>query len=75
MVPLFGKAPPQFIFNQTMYFVVAKWGNLLQTFNQGWLSRPCLLTFCESIYKKEGGFDDVWGFLDGTICPVYRPKL
>ena len=47
----------------------------MQYFNQGWLSRHCLQTFCDSIYRTGAALDNVWGFLDGTICPICRPKV
>ena len=77
MVPLFGRAPPQLsmIFNQTVDFINTNWGGLLQYFNQGWLSRPCLQTFSDSIYRRRAALDNVWGFLDDTIRPTCRPKV
>ena len=73
MVPLFGRAPPQLsmIFN----FIDINWGHLLQYFNQGWLSRPCLQTFSDSTYRRGAALDNVWGFLDGTVRPICRPKV
>ena len=76
MVTLFGRAPPQLsmIFNQTIDFIDTNWGHLLEYFNQGWLSRPCLRTFSDSIYIRGEALDNVWGFLDGTVRPICRPK-
>ena len=61
MVPLFGRAPPQLsmIFNQTVDFIDTHWEHLLQYFNQGWLSRPYLQTFFNSVYRKGAALDNV----------------
>ena len=77
MVLLFGRALPQLslIFNQTVEFINTNRGHLLQYFNQSWLSRPCLQTFSDSIYRRESALDNVWGFLDGTIQPIWKPKV
>ena len=63
------------IFNQTIDFIDTNWGHLLQYFNQGWLSRPCLQTFSDPIYRKGAARGNVWGFLDGTVRPICRPKV
>ena len=77
MVPLFGRAPPQLsmIFNQTINFIDTNWGRLLQYLNHGWLSRPCLQTFSDFIYRTGAALDNVWGFLDDTVPPICRLKV
>ena len=77
MVLLFGRALPQLsmIFNQTVEFINTNRGHLLQYFNQSWLSRPCLQTFSDSIYRRKAALDNVWGFLDGTTQPIWKPKV
>ena len=77
MVPLFVSAPPQLsmIFNQTVDFIDTNWEHLLQYFNQGWLSRPCLQAFSGSLCRRGAELDNVWGFLDGTVRPICRPKV
>ena len=76
MAPLLERVLPQLsmIFDQTMDFINTNWGHRLQTFNQGWFSRPCLQNFYDSIYRKGAAVDIVWGLFDGTICPICRPK-
>ena len=65
MVPLFGRAPSHFsmIFNQTVDFIDTNWEHLLQYFSQGWLSRSCLQTFSDSVYRR------------GAVCLISTPKV
>ena len=47
----------------------------MQYFNQGWLSRPCLQTFSDSIYRTGAALDNLRGFLDNTVRPICRLKF
>ena len=63
------------VFIQTVDFIDTNWGHLLEYFNQGWLSHLCLQTFSDCIYRTGTALDNMWGFLDGTVRPICRPKV
>ena len=44
--------------------------------NQPWLSPDDILeSFATAIYRKGAPLSNYWGFIDGTVRPVYRPSL
>ena len=42
--------------------------------NQPWLLPPNLSEFSQSIHDKGASFDNVWGFIDGTLRACCRPS-
>ena len=47
---------------------------LLCSLDQGWLSPANLKRFAKAVHDKGGALDNCWGFIDGTIRPISRPK-
>ena len=39
-----------------------------------WLSHDHLQLFADAIHNKGAALDNCWGFVDGTVCPICRPK-
>lgn len=75
LVPRFGRPVPQLsmVVSETMDLLYARFGNLLSSLNQPWLSQANLVDFSQSIYWKGAALDNCWGFIDGTVRPVARP--
>ena len=48
-------------------------GHLLTSLNQSWLSTHQLQEFADAIHRKGAPLSDCWGFIDGTVRPIYRP--
>ena len=53
--------------------IYTHWIHLLLDLDQPWISRPLLQTFTEVIRGKGADLKKVWGFIDGTIRPIFRP--
>ena len=47
---------------------------LLQDFQQNWLSPRNLEIYSEKVHNKGAALDNCWGFVDGTVRPVCRPS-
>ncbi|XP_068692273.1 uncharacterized protein [Montipora foliosa] len=64
LVSRFGRPVPQLsmVVNEMMDFLYTRYGHLLSSFDQPWLSSGAAL-------------DNCWGFIDGTVRPVCRPGL
>ena len=75
-VPRFGRPVPQLcmITNKVIDFMVDTHGQLLRSLNQSFLSRENLQRYADAIYQKGAALDNCWGFIDGTVRPICRPK-
>ena len=75
-IPRFARPVPQLcmISNLVMDFIYATWNHLLSTFNQQWLSVDNLSHFADAVYQKSGAIYNCFGFVDGTVRPVSRPR-
>ena len=54
--------------------ICERFGHLLITLDQPWLSRHHLQLFADAIYNKGAALFTCWGFVDGTVHPMCRPK-
>ena len=54
------------IYNQFPY--------LLRYLNQPWLAPIHLQDFANAVHAKGGALDNYWGFIDGTVQPIFRSK-
>ena len=61
------------ILDAVMDCIYTDWIHLLLDLDQPWISRPLLQTFTEVIREKGADLKKVWGFIDGTIRPIFRP--
>ena len=77
LVSRFGRPVPQLsmVVNEMMDFLYTRYGHLLSSFHQPWLSSANLTSFCDSVSRKGAALDNCWGFIDGTVRPVCRPGL
>ena len=77
LVPLFGRSIPELclINNTFVDFMYDRWGHLLTTLNQPWLSPINLQQFANVIHEKGAALENCWGFVDGTVAQVCRPGL
>jgi len=57
-----------------MEHIYGQFHHLLDTMNQPWLAPHNLQIFCDAIHRKGAALDNCWGFVDGTVRPVCRPK-
>ncbi|CAB4042201.1 Hypothetical predicted protein [Paramuricea clavata] len=74
-MPRFALSVPQLsmISNLAMNFVYDRWGRLLQTFEQEWLSPANLQQYAHTIHDHGAPLPNCWGFIDGTVRRVCRP--
>ena len=74
--PRFGRPVPQLsmLCNIVIDHIFHQFGHLLSSFDQQWLSRENLKVFADVIHEKGAALDNCWGFIDGTVHPICRPK-
>ena len=76
MVPRFARPTPQLsmITNHMVDLIFNQYSHLLTDLNQQWLSAPQLQNYADAVYNKGGALDNCWGFVDGTVRPICRPR-
>lgn len=76
MISRFGRSVPELciITNHTMNFIFDRWGFLLSSMNQQWLSSANLQLFADIVSEKGAPLENCWGFVDGTVRPICRPS-
>lgn len=62
------------ISNTTMNLIYDNWQHLLVNLNQPWLSRQHLQEYAEVIHEKGAALENCWGFIDGTVRAISRPR-
>ena len=75
MIPRFGIAIPQLsmICNKMMNIMYSRWGHLLSSFHQTWLSPQNMSLFAQKISEHGAPLQNCWAFVDGTVRPICRP--
>ena len=75
LVPTFGRPVPQLcmITNEVINFTSYRWGHLLSTLDQPWLSPYYVQLFADALHSQGAPLANCWGFIDGTVRPVSRP--
>ena len=72
----FGRTPSDI--SRTVNFVLChiydNFGQILETLDQHFLSIPNLQFLAQSVRNKGSPFDHCWGFIDGTVMQICRPK-
>ena len=53
----------------------SEFGHLLRDLNQPWLSADNLIMFADIIHAKGAALNNTWGFIDGTVRPISRPRI
>lgn len=76
LVPRFGRPVPQLcmITNHMINFLYDQYAHLLHDLNQPLLSPQHLQMYADAIQNKGAALDNCWGFIDGTVRPICRPK-
>ena len=76
LIPRFGRPISQLcmVTNLVVDHIFERFGNLLNSFDQPWLSQDCLKVFAEAVHNEGAALDNCWGFVDGTVRPICRPK-
>lgn len=74
----FGKPPPvlSMIHNEVVYFIYNEHGHLVTSWwNQhSILSARNLQKYADAIHAKGAALENCFGFVDGTVRPICRPK-
>ncbi len=75
MVSRFARPVPHLsmISNLVIEQLFDRYGHLLTSLDQPWLSRHNLKLFADAIHDKGAALDNCWGFIDGTVRPICRP--
>ena len=75
-MPRFARPVPQLSMNTNMVIddIYERYGTLLLSLDQPWLSRANLKSFADAIHAKGAALTTCWGFVDGTVRPLYRPS-
>ena len=76
LLPRFGRPVPELcmITNLMVDFLFGKYGDLLNNLNQPWLSPQHIQAYANAIHKKGAALNNCWGFIDGTVRLICRPK-
>ena len=77
MISRFGRPIPQLsmAFHQMMDKIDYEFGHLLGDLNQPGLSSGNLIMFAAAIRAKGAALNKTWGFIDGTVRSISRPKI
>lgn len=76
ILPRFGRPVPQLcmISNHLMNILYESWHHLLGNLQQNWLATNNLEVFADVIHQAGAPLTNCWGFVDGTVRPITRPK-
>ena len=77
MISRFGRPVPQLsvVVNQIMDKIYSEFGHLHRDLNQPWLSADNLIMFADAIHAKGAALNNTWGFINGTVRPISRPRI
>ena len=76
LIPWFGRPVSQLcmVTHIVVDHIYDIFGYLLTSLDQPWLSQTNLQLFAGAISNKGAAVDNCWGFVDGAVRPVCRPK-
>lgn len=76
MVLRFGRNPTELclIFNNVLDYVYDNHHHRLSSWNQPFLSQQMLQRYAQAIYDQGAPLPNCFGFVDGTLRPIARPK-
>ena len=76
MIHRFGRSVPELslVCNKVMNLIYDRFHHKLRDFNQTWLTRQKLREYADAIHQKGASVNFCWGFVDGTVRPICRPK-
>ena len=72
----FWKAPPvlSMIYNEVVQFMYREHGHRVTEWNHAILSPANLQIYAAAVHEKGGPLENCFGFIDGTVRPICRPK-
>ena len=76
LIPRFGRPVSQLsmVTKLVVNHIYDGFGNLLLNLDQPWLSPGNIQIFADAVRAKGTALDNCWGFVDGTVRPICRPK-
>ena len=76
MVPTFGRNETELcpISNHMLDYIYTQQHHHLQSWNQHFLQPPILKEYTNVIHEKGGPLENCFGFIDGTVIEICRPK-
>ena len=76
MIPTFGVSVPDLcmIYNTVIDYIFNERGHLISHWNHTLLSPENLQRYADSIAAKGAALQNCFGFVDGTVRPICRPK-
>ena len=76
MMKTFSRSVPQLslICKEMTDLIYDNCHHLLETLDQEWLSPANLQRYATAVYGKGAAIPNCWGFVDGTVRPICRPK-
>ena len=76
MIPTFGVSVPELcmIYNTVIDYIFNEHGHLISHCNPTLLSPENLQLYADSIAAKGAALQNCFGFVNGTVCPICRPK-
>ncbi len=74
LVPMFGRSVSEIseIFNCTLHDLHTMHSHRISSITQSWVHHE---EFAQAVYDKGAALQHVWGFIDGTVRRVCRPKV
>ena len=76
MIHCFGRAVPEMsmIINAVIDFLYEHHGHIITEWNHQIFSPRNLEINAEAVHGKGAALENCFGFVDGTICPICRPR-
>ena len=76
LIPRFARAVPELcmISNAVFNWIYDEHGHWLTSWNQPFLSPDSLAVYARAVADKGGPLRNCFGFIDGTVCHIYRPN-
>ena len=76
MIPLFGRPVPELsmITNHVMNYIYDTHSHRITEWNNNLLSPDHLETYARAIHEKGAPLQNCFGFVDGTVRPICRPR-
>lgn len=76
MASRFGRNPSELclLFNELLDLVYEQHHHRLESWNQPFLSPELLQSYADTIHNKGAPLENCFGFVDGTVRPIARPK-
>ena len=75
MIPIFGRSVPELsmISNEVVHWIYTTHGHKITQWNHGILNLASLTVYADAIHNKGAALENCFGFIDGTVRPIYRP--